>query len=254
MKKKLFLIPFIPLFLFAQESVTVAEVTTNLWIESDVSTNVLGWSRQVIMDDGEGGIIDRSGQVVAFADITAQRTLATNIQSISTATLNAVTNSMQSLWEVTNQVPSHAEHISLYLPQSGTPLNLTGEVIEEGTSGDEDYQIVKYSQYLAIAPNRHIRYVYMNTTAIVSVVWDDWDPSNLTHRCTFPRPDALKNKTIRSYAHEIIGGDKGFDFGSALVTVDGSPTFTGEWTNKLDGTIHTFKNGVKIKTIEETSE
>jgi hypothetical protein len=180
--------------------------------------------------------------------------LATNLQQIATATANGVTNALQSLWDVTNQIPSHAEHIALYLPRQALPLNLTGEVISEGTDGVTDWQIVEYSQLLTIAPNRHVEYSYLNVTATVECVWDKWDKDAYTHRCTFTRPTALRGKLINSRWHETIGGAKGFDFGSALVTVDGKPTFTGAWTNSITGEIHNFRNGIILKQTKETSE
>lgn len=226
---------------------------TNLVITSDEVVE-LGLSRQALLDGGNGKVIDRSGTVVSYADAAAQMALATNLQRIATATANGVTNALQSLWDVTNQIPSHAEHIALYLPRQRTPLNLTGEVISEGTDGVTDWQIVEYSQLLTIAPNRHVEYTYLNITATVECVWDKWDKDSYTHRCTFTRPTALRGKLINSRWHETIGGAKGFDFGSALVTVDGEPTFTGAWTNSITGEIHNFRNGIILKQTKETSE
>lgn len=226
---------------------------TNLVITSDEIME-LGLTRQALLDSGNGKVIDRSGTVVLYADATAQMALATNLQRIATATANGVTNALQSLWDVTNQIPSHAEHIALYLPRQLVPLNLTGEVISEGSDGVTDWQIVKYSQLLTIAPNRHVEYTYLNVTATVECVWDKWDATALTHRCTFTRPTALRGKLINSRWHETIGGAKGFDFGSALVTVDGKPTFTGAWTNALTGEIYNFRNGAISKQTKETSE
>ena len=226
---------------------------TNLLITSN-TTNELGWTRQALMDGGNGRVIDRSGTVVSFADAVAQKTLATNIQYISISTARGVTNALSSLWAVTNLLPSHAEHIALYLPRDTLALNLTGEVIEEGTDGVTDWQIVKYSQYLTIAPNRHIEYCYFNTTASVECVWDTWDPTALEHRCTFTRPAAFRGALINSRRHETIGGAKGFDFGSALVTVDGKPTFTGVVTNFWTGEVLNFRNGVYLKDTKELAE
>lgn len=241
----------LPFFAFADDAATLA-AQTNLVIESEESDVALGWTRQAILGNKDG-IVDRSGQVVAYADAAAQYALATNIQNIAAATHNAVTNSLQALWNVTNDVPPYASHIALYLPS--TPAqNLTGVVVAEGMEGDLAWQDVKYSQYLKIAPNRTIKYMYLDTVATVPCEWAEWDESNLVHRCYFTPPAIASGKIVRSYLHDIIGGEKGFDFGSALVLVDGTPTFTGVWTNTLDGTIHTFKNGVKIKSTEAQNE
>ena len=229
------------------------KAATNLVITSD-EVMELGLSRQALLDGGNGKVIDRSGTVVSHADAAAQMALATNLQEIARATAGGVTNALQSLWDVTNQIPSHAEHIALYVPRQNIPLNLTGEVISEGSDGVTDWQIVEYSQLLTIAPNRHVEYTYLNITATVECVWDKWEKDAYTHRCTFTRPTALRGKLINSRWHETIGGAKGFDFGSALVTVDGKPTFTGAWTNSITGEIYNFRNGINLKQTKETSD
>jgi hypothetical protein len=245
---------FLYIFSFALLAKDVEpKAATNLVIVSD-EAQILGLTRQALLDGGDGKVIDRSGVVVAYADMIAQKTIATNIQRIATATAVGVTNALNSLWAVTNQIPSHAEHIQLYLPRQNAPLNLTGEVISEGTDGVIDWQIVRYSQYLAIAPNRHVEYTYYNVTANVECVWDTWDATKLEHRCTFTRPQLLRGKLINSFQHEILGGDNGFDFGSALVTVDGEATFTGEWTNRATGVVHHFRNGVKNEMEKKQNE
>jgi hypothetical protein len=226
---------------------------TNLVITSD-EVIVLGLTRQALLDGGNGKVIDRSGTVVSHADVVALNVLAKNIHHVSDAIHKGVTEGMQELWDVTNQIPEHAEHIALYLPRQRIPLNLTGEVISEGSDGVTDWQIVEYSQLLTIAPNRHVEYTYLNVTATVECVWDEWDKDSYTHRCTFTRPTALRGKLINSRWHETIGGPKGFDFGSALVTVDGEPTYTGVWTNALTGKIYNFRNGINLKQTKETSE
>lgn len=240
---------FAALFLFASsldagEPNTVA--STNLLIVSGV-TNELGFSRQALLDGGNGRVIDRSGTVVAYADAAAQKALATNLQHISVATARAVTNSISQLWAVTNLVPKSAHHIQLYLPRTTIPANLAAEVVAEGGDGVSDWQIVKYSQLLAIAPNRHVEYVYPGGTATVACVWDKWDANSYTNRCTFPRPGMLRGRLVNSRRHDAIGGPKGFDFGSAIVSVNGKPTYTGFWTNNFNGVVYRFRNGAYIK-------
>lgn len=229
------------------------KAVTNLVILSDVA-EALGLSRQALLDGGNGKVIDRSGKVVSFADVVALNVLATNLNQITKAAHDGMTEAVEELEAVTNQVPSHAEHITLYLPSTSAPNNLMGEVISEGTDGVTDWQIVRYSQTLVIPPNRHIEYCYLDTVATVECVWDKWDKGALEHRCTFARPSVFQGKLIRSYAHDIFGGSKGFDFGSALVTVDGKPTFTGVWTNSLTGAEYHFRNGVLQKQTKEIEE
>lgn len=237
----------------AEETVETAAVTTNLVISSNV-TNMLGLSRQALLDGGNGRVVDRSGTVVSYADAVAQMTTATNLQRVADATMQGVTNALKSLWAVTNQIPSHANHIALYLPRATPPRNLTGEVTSEGTSGATDWQIVTYSQRLIIPPHRQVKYTYLNVTATVECVWDAWDTNAYSHRCTMTRPSMLRGRLVRSYVHDRIGGPKGFDFGSALVTVDGKPTYTGEWTNRITGAVHQFRNGAILQNEKEITE
>ena len=226
---------------------------TNLVIVSNEKV-VRGLTRQALLDGGNGKVIDASGTVASYAEVVALNVTATNIHQVSDAIHKGVTIGMQDLWDVTNQIPEHATHIALCLPSPAAPQNLMGEVISEGSDGVVDWQIVRYSQKLIIAPNRHIEYRYLASTATVECVWDEWDKDALEHRCTFVRPVAMRGKLIRSYDHDIIGGAKGFDFGSALVTVDGKPTFTGVWTNSVTGAIYEFKNGSILKQIIQELE
>lgn len=234
----------------AQDTEVETAAVTNLVIVSE-TTNALGWTRQALFDGGNGRVVDRSGTVVSYADAVAQMTTATNLQRIAAATMQGVTNALETLWAVTNQIPEHTDHIALYLPYATLPANLAGEVVSEGSDGTTDWQTVRYSQYLSIAPNRHVKYTYLNVTATVECVWDAWNPSSLVHRCTMTRPTMLRGRLIRSYAHDRMGGPKGFDFGSALVTVDGEPTFTGAWTNRLTGAVHFFRNGANLERTKE---
>lgn len=225
---------------------------TNLVITSDEVIE-LGLTRQALLDGGNGKVIDRSGTVISHAELVALNVLATNINQITTSAHNAMVEAVGELKAVTDQVPSHAEHIALYLPPTSSPNNLMGEVIAEGTDGITDWQIVRYTQYLLIAPNRHVEYSYLGSTATVECVWDNWDKDSLEHRCTFKRPTLYQGKLIRSYVHDRFGGAKGFDFGSALVSVDGKPTYTGAWTNSITGEIHNFRNGVILNPTKEAN-
>jgi hypothetical protein len=64
----------------------------------------------------------------------------------------------------------------------------------------------------------------------------------------------LRNKRALTYRHERFGGVNGFDFGSALVMVDGVPTFTGIITNAVTFEEMEFRNGVLIERAKEALE
>jgi hypothetical protein len=64
----------------------------------------------------------------------------------------------------------------------------------------------------------------------------------------------VRNIRALTYRHEKFGGLNGFDFGSALVTVDGVPTFTGSVTNQVTGEVLDFRNGINQAKAKEINE
>ena len=64
------------------------------------------------------------------------------------------------------------------------------------------------------------------------------------HPCWFSRPAALRGVPIFLYRHGSFGSrESGLEWGSLAVTVDGTPTITGEVTNAVEGTVAVFSNG-----------
>ena len=252
MRKNIFLILCLGVF-FAVAGEEVQSVT-NLLISSDTK-EMKGWSRQHVMANKDNKPVNDQGKLVSFADTVAQLNLAYEVTKSMGVISQAMTNAIESLTAVTNLIPAKSLHLQVYLPQLQTPENLTGEVISETSDGITDTQTVRYSQKLKIPPNRAIEYVYNDVTARVSCVWKEpWDTNSLTHVCTIARPSMLRNKRALTYRHERFGGANGFDFGSALVTVDGIPTFTGIITNAVTLEEMEFRNGVLIERAKEILE
>ena len=64
------------------------------------------------------------------------------------------------------------------------------------------------------------------------------------HPCWFVRPAALQGVPVFLYRHGSFGSrESGLEWGSLAVTVDGTPTITGEVTNAVEGTVAVFSNG-----------
>lgn len=251
MKKHLLLLCLIGFAAIADDA---EKASTNLLITSD-SIEMKGWSRQHVMADKDNKPTNDQGKLVSFADAVAQSTLAHEVTRNMGVISQAMTNAISSLAAVTNLIPAKSLHLQVYLPRLYDSGNLTGEVISESSDGITDTQTVRYSQKLKMPPNRAIEYVYNDVTARVSCVWKEpWDTNSLTHVCTIARPSMLRNKRALTYRHERFGGANGFDFGSALVTVDGIPTFTGIITNAITLEEMEFRNGVLIERAKEALE
>lgn len=208
------------------------------------------WSRTAVMADSDNRPMGISGQPVAYSDAAAIGTAAAQAGEISDSARAAMTNAVNSLVAVTNQIPSSAQHVAISIPTMGQP-NLQAVVVDEGSDGSNDWQSVKFNASLSAPPSRIIRYEYPGGTATVEVVWDwPWDRTGTVHRCVFPRPSILDGAVIRSRRHDLFGGPRGLSFGAALVKVDGVQTFTGSITNAETGAVMDFDNGV-LKGIGE---
>jgi hypothetical protein len=230
------------------------KASTNLLITSD-AVEIKGWSRRHVMADKDNNPINDDGKLVAYIDAIAQSATAGEIEKQAVVISNAMMEAVGRLSDVTNQIPSKSSHIALYLPRLQAAQNLAGEVVWESSDGVTDTQRVRYNQRLMLAPNRSVEYVYNDVTTRVACVWSGiWDTNALEHVCTIKRPVNVRNIRALTYRHEKFGGLNGFDFGSALVTVDGVPTFTGSVTNQVTGEVLDFRNGINQAKAKEINE
>lgn len=247
-KRILFLLLSFPAFSFGKvESgvVAVENVITNKYIVSNVIERKR-WERTAIMADKDDKLKDPTGQFVDYSDAVAVQYTADHIGDISTGAMEAVSNSVQRINGVTNQIPDGAFHVAVSIPRQDEE-NFSSRVEDEGTVGFTDWQVVRFSSLLSVPPNRHIIYRYSGGEVSVPVQWvTPWDATSYTHKCEIPRPTIFNNisATFKSRTHDILGGKKGFSFGTSIVKVNGSPAFTGSITNRTTGAVLTFKSGV----------
>ena len=240
---------------FADEPEAVA--VTNVHIISD-SFESKAWTRQAVLATPSNTIKDLSGVFVAAAEAAAQSNEAERVASVSDAAIEGMRVAFAALYAVTGNVPDVAYHTAITIPPQEAPRSLMGYVVKEESDGVTDTQWVWYSERLAAAPVRHVEYTTPAGTFSQSAKWISWNADGETvtvngrswegcHKCTVARPDSAKNLPALSRRNEIFGGENGFDFGSALVTVGGKAAFTGEVTNDLTGVVLRFDNGILKK-------
>ena len=108
-----------------------------------------------------------------------------------------------------------------------------------------------YSSYaLSAMPHIQRRYYGETQTTFVEGEWIDWKNDSITtngypncKRVKFVRPEFARGVTLVPNPHAKIGSPNGgFDFGNAVVTVNGRLTFTGYVTNGTKRIY--FDNGV----------
>lgn len=241
--------------IYADESQTAA--VTNIHLVSD-SYESKAWTRQAVLATPSNTIMDLSGVFVATAEAVAQSNEAERVATISDAAIEGMRSAFLALYAVTGNVPDNAYHVAMAIPPQESPRSLMGYVVKEETDGITDTQWVWYSERLAAAPVRHVEYTTPAGTFSQSAKWIAWnaDGENITingrtwkgcHKCTIPRPESAKNIPALSRRNEIFGGENGFDFGAAIVTVGGKGAFTGEVTNDLTGVVLRFDNGILKK-------
>ena len=148
------------------------------------------------------------------------------------------------------------------MPPPVAPSALMGFVVKETTDGTTDTQWVWYSQRLQRKPVRRV--VYKTPTGEISqdVKWVDWTQEGETikaygrtwigcHKCTIARPIAAQGISAITRLNERFGGDKGFDFGSVVVMVNGRYGITTNLTDEVTGNTLLIQNGfIKVQTKE----
>jgi hypothetical protein len=203
----------------------------------------------------ENEIIDASGVFVAAADAAVQSNEAERISAVSDAAIEGMRSAIGALYAVTGNVPDVAHHVALTLPPGDAPASLMGYVVKEATDGVIDTQWVWYSHTLAAPPVRRVEYTTPAGVFSQPVTWIGWTQQGETievdgrewkgcHKCSVVRPASAAGAPALTRKNEIFGGKGGFDFGAAIVTVGGRPSFTGEVANDETGEVLKYDNGI----------
>ena len=256
MRRLILLLSLVPCFAVLGEDASTVAVT-NVNIVSD-EYHSKAWTRQAVLATPSNTIKDLSGVFVATATAVVQSNEAARIAAVSDAAIEGVRSAFSALYAVTGNVSDVAYHTAVTIPPQDAPRSLQGYVVKETTDGLVDTQWVWYSQRLEAAPVRRVEYTTPSGTFSQSAKWVNWSVEGETvtangrawggcHRCTVTRPKSAQNLPALTRKNEIFGGANGFDFGSALVTVGGRATFTGEVTNSITGAVLRFDNGILKK-------
>lgn len=241
-----------------------ASAATNLYLVSDTVTGK-AWTRQTVMATPSNTVMDLSGVFVGAAEAAVHSNEAERIVAVSQAAIEGVRGSFKSLYAVTQNVAKTAYHVAMVIPPAEGGASLQGFVVKEETDGMTDTQWVWYSHDLPVPPVRYVEYVTPQGRFSQNVKWDSWSAAgeNLTvngrtwkgcHRCTLVRPQSVRGLPVLTRQNEYFGGEHGFDFGAALVTVGGRPTRTGVVTNDVTGEIWRFDNGALKTDTKEADE
>lgn len=234
---------------------TDTAVVTNVFLVSPVVTQK-AWTRQAVLATPSNTIKDLSGVFVEAAEAAVHSNEAARIEAVSAAAIEGMRNAFAALYAVTGNIKRTAHHIALVVPPSEAPSSLQGFVVKETTDGVTDTQWVWYSHILPTAPVRRVVYTTPAGKFSQAAKWENWskDGEDMLavdgrvwrgcHKCTITRPEAARRIPALSRQNERFGGADGFDFGAALVTVGGRPTFTGTITNDITGEVVRFDNGV----------
>lgn len=205
------------------------------------------------MASPDGELVDASGRVASAADAAAVSVVADRASELSDAAKDAVGLHASALEDVAGDVPGHVEAFAIQFPPR-SPANLQASVVAEWSDGGWDYQAVRYTRYLGLAPSRHVVYRWPGGDATVACEWVGWTARGVTtngfsgvHVCRAKRPQAVSSMPCLSLRNDVIGGPNGFAFGSMTVFVDGVPTYTGAVTNGITSEVWEFDNGARIK-------
>nr|DAI55442.1 MAG TPA: hypothetical protein [Caudoviricetes sp.] len=230
------------------EGVRAADITvTN--INSNVQT-LKQWRRQYVLLSDFGELVDPSGTLISHARGKNMEITAESLTNITAAAYSGMTNGLQRLWSVTNQIPEHGIILGLTMNPGVGRTNIWFHAAAQSSDGTNDVAWYYSSYALSAMPHIQRRYYGETQTTFVEGEWIDWKNDSITtngypncKRVKFVRPEFARGVTLVPNPHAKIGSPNGgFDFGNAVVTVNGRLTFTGYVTNGTKRIY--FDNGV----------
>ena len=227
--------------IFADEIAPKDAGKTN--IVSNVAT-IKQWSRQYVFIDADGKLHDPSGQLVKFADEVGRQNRADNVLQVVEAAHAGMTNAMQRIYNMTNNVPTRGISLRFTMKPETERANFYAYIVNQTSDGNVDTATYYFSHRLDIPPKMQRRYRNGEKTVFIEGEWVDYKPDGFTatdaqgvlwdgcNRIRFTRPDWAKGYPSRPNKHCTIGHPvSGLDFAGGMVFVDGLPTFTGYYTN-----------------------
>ncbi len=227
--------------------------TTNIVITSE-TVEEPAWKRRVVMKSGASGeIFNDGGKVGSAAANAASGAAAENAAEICDAANVSMTNSLRVLEDASGNAATNAIALALVVRPETDRTNLTAYVVKTETDGLTDTQYVWYNRQIDLAPNRYVVYQSYDRVATNKAEWVNWTNAVTVvqngrtwqgcHVCTVLRPTWAQGETCLDLPNETLGGPHGFDFGDMLLTVGGTPAYTGIVSNAVTGAVMYFDNG-----------
>ncbi len=229
-----------------------APTVTN--IVSNVAT-VRQWSRQYVMVDEAGNLVDPSGRLVAHADEIGRQHRAEDVMQVTQGAYDGMTNTLHRVYGLTNSVPERSITLRFSMKPSTGRDNFFAYIVDETTDGATDVATYYFSHVLSGPPKIQRRYRNGMTSALVEGVWQNYSTNGVAvvdaqgvtwqgcNDISFSRPSWAVGYPVRPNKHCTIGHPvSGLDFAGAMVFVDGRPTLTGWVTNGMERIY--FDNGV----------
>ena len=230
-----------------------ASAATNVVIASETIEEP-AWKRQVVMKSGATGeIINDSGAVGSAAESAAAGEAADRAAEIGEAANAAMTNALEMLNTAQGSAATNSIGLAFVIAPETSRTNLTAFVVKTETSGQIDTQWVWYNRQIDLEPTRFVVYSTYDRATTNKATWVNWTNTVTVtqngrtwegcHVCTVQRPEWAQGKPCLDAPNDTLGGPAGFDFGDLLLTMEGTPLYTGFVTNGLTGAVLYFDNG-----------
>ena len=227
--------------------------TTNIVITSE-TVEEPAWKRHVVMKSGATGeIFNDEGQVGSEAESAAAGEAAERAAEIGDAANAAMGKALRMLEDASAGAATNAIGLALVVMPETIRSNLTAYVVKTETDGVTDTQWVWYNRHIDLAPNRYVVYETYDRASTNKVEWADWTNAVTVEKngrtwegcrvCTVTRPAWARGGACLDLPNDRLGGPSGFDFGDVLLTMGGTPLYTGYVTNGVTGAVLYFDNG-----------
>ena len=267
MKRALSIIPIalVAVCALADDATVTTNVVTNL--VSEIRT-VKEWKRTYIIGKEGGRLTDPTGTIADYATGAALAASARHSQTIMDGAYIGLTNALESLYAVTNNIGNFDNRIYLagdLQPDDTARSNLWCYIPKHSFTNGVDTFWVWYSHRLGNAPRMQFRYRTETAEELVDGVWEaeninQWSNQTYTvdgyewcHKISTVRPQSVGNMVMNIGAYPRFGTEQGgFDFARKAFTIDNELPFTGAFTN-VDGFVESYINGVFVGENEDES-
>ena len=262
----------LPPFASAQD-----RAATNTVYQTEIVTNN-AWARHVVSElvgeDADPVLMDKMGAFVSAANLAALGVATEDAHRVAEAWLRGFSDGTNELAKAMLNAPSNGILMKLCYPLVPSAARRSVDIFvvsnEYDSVRNRDCLWIYFSRELPMKPVMSVPYVWEGgfTTNRVAgqfhvadrplSAWTNTvdivrfgQTYESCHPCWFSRPADLSGTPIFMSRHGSFGSRPGgVEWGSIAVTVDGTPTFTGEVTNATEGVVAVFSNGGFLGTIQ----